>query len=108
MTLLLASSSRLRLDEGKQVRIELVRMDDRHAMWKTGVDLELSVLDQLGRKSSSVRKRHDLVIVPVHDEGGNVEGSSDRCKGRKGALDRQVVEIGRRRLDSDGDFHGTT
>ncbi len=73
MTLFLASSSGLRLDEGEQVRIELVRMDDRHAMWKTGVDLELSILDQLGRKGSSVRKGHDLVIVPVHDEGGNVD-----------------------------------
>jgi hypothetical protein len=61
LTLLLASGSGLRLYEGKQVRIELVRMDDRHTVWKTGVDIELHIFDQLGGEGSSVRKRHDLV-----------------------------------------------
>ncbi len=65
MTLFFASSSGLRFDECEQVRIELVRLDDQHAMWKTGVDPELSILDQLGLKGSSVRKGHDLVILVI-------------------------------------------
>jgi hypothetical protein len=66
------------LDKREQIGIDLLGMDNRHAVREAGVDLELSIPYQLGRERSCVCTGHDLIIVTVHDERRNVDLHSGR------------------------------
>ena len=61
------------MDERKQIGIDFVRVNDRHTMREARVDLELRIFHQLDRECSRIWKGHDLVVVAMHDEGGNVD-----------------------------------
>jgi hypothetical protein len=58
----------LTLDEREQILIRLVFECRAHAVRRALVDLELCVLDDFGRQHGRRADRHDLVIVPVHDQ----------------------------------------
>src|SRR5690606_8096510 len=57
-------------DEGEQVGVELILMGHRQAVGCTGIDIERRVRDDLRRAHGRRLDRHDLVVIPVDDEGG--------------------------------------
>ena len=48
-------------------------MNDWHTVGKAGVDLELRIFYQFGRKRSCIQVRDYLVVIAMHDECGNVD-----------------------------------
>ena len=69
----LPCGSVLRLNEREQIRIDLLCVNDGHAMRKTGIDLELRILYQLCGECPCIGERYDLVIITMHNQGGNVD-----------------------------------
>src|SRR6266487_4192415 len=61
------------LDEGEQVRVDLILQRRAHAVGRARIDLQLRVLDDLGRKHGGRADRHDLVVIAVKDQGRDVE-----------------------------------
>ncbi|EGJ73767.1 putative bromoperoxidase [Streptomyces sp. Tu6071] len=63
------------LEELQEVLVELllVARDEGDAMGAALVDLEFGAGDELGRLLAGGLERDDLVVVAVHDEGGDVE-----------------------------------
>src|SRR5688500_15905328 len=60
--------------EGQQVGVELFLVGAVETVRRPGVDLELGTLHQVDRLPSGRDDRHDLVVVPVRDERGDVDG----------------------------------
>src|ERR1039457_6997024 len=61
------------LEEGEQVGVDLVFEGGTHAVRGAGDDLELRSLDEFDGETRGVVDGHDLVVVAVEDEGGDVE-----------------------------------
>src|ERR1019366_3804517 len=66
-------SSSLRLEEGEQVGVDLVRLGGAHAVREIWIDLQLGILDDLRGLQTCRADRDDLVIVAMQDEGWHVE-----------------------------------
>jgi len=84
------------LDERKQICIDLVLEGRAHTVWRTLIDLESCILDQLGRQHSRISNRHNLIVIAMEDECWNVDlleilGGS---RSRKNAL-MQKYDAGR-------------
>jgi hypothetical protein len=60
-------------EECEEIRVHLVLVRGAHAVRRSVVDLELSVLDQLSGARGRGPDRHDLVVVTVQDQRGHVE-----------------------------------
>jgi len=50
------------LQEGKQIRVDLLRVGRGHAVWKALVGLECAIPQQLCREWSRIGERHDLIV----------------------------------------------
>ena len=75
----------LRANELEQIGVDDVGVCRAHAVRKTLVHLQRRVLHELGGELRRVGDRHDLVIVAVHDQRGNVEALE--VFARKGAAE---------------------
>src|SRR3984957_12527552 len=65
------SNFRLRLYEFKKIGIDLVCMRGRHPVRQTLVNLQRTVLQELGSQRACVGERHDLVILAMHHQNRN-------------------------------------
>src|ERR1019366_2995568 len=63
----------LLLAEGKQVGVDLVLESGAHAVWGAGIDLERGAFDDLRGEECGSADGHDLIVVAVKDEGGDIE-----------------------------------
>ena len=61
------------LDEREQVGVDHVGVHRAHAVREFLIDLESALLQELHRQQRGVGDRHDLVVVTVHDERGDVD-----------------------------------
>src|SRR5215831_18707739 len=60
------------LKERQQIRVNLVRIRGAHAVRKSGIDFKRCAFEDLGRLEPRIRNRHNLVVIAVHHERGNV------------------------------------
>jgi len=65
--------SLLRPEEGQQVFVELPLVRGHQAMGCARIDLQGGVLDEPGGEQGRVGNGHDLVIIAMDDQGGDVE-----------------------------------
>src|SRR3712207_4139557 len=70
----LGPSRRSARQEGEQISVELLLVGPVQAVRRSGVDLELGVLQEVDRLPGRRTDRHDLVVVPVGDERRDVDG----------------------------------
>src|SRR3546814_9925493 len=63
----------LRLNESEQIGVDLVLMRGREAVRRARIVDFLRTLDEPGRFLRRVLDRDDLVVLPVHNQGRNVE-----------------------------------
>src|ERR1700692_3276996 len=61
------------LDERQQVGIDLVCVDYRHSVRKARIHLQCGVLHTLRGHQTRCTDRHDLIIIPVKNEGWHIE-----------------------------------
>src|ERR1035438_9992817 len=60
-------------DEAQQILVYTVFQRRTHSVRSSRDDYELGALDDLGRQERRSADRHDLVVVAVKDQGGNVK-----------------------------------
>src|SRR5690242_11103498 len=75
---------RLRSEERKQIRIDLVFVSRAQAVRRAFIDFQCGARDELGREQRRGANRHDLVIIAVHDERGYGDLFEIFCKVRLG------------------------
>ena|SRR5580698_1347189 len=63
-------SFHLRLKEGEQVSVDLIRQRGAHSVRASRNELELRVLYKLGGESSGISEGHDLVRIAVENQRG--------------------------------------
>jgi hypothetical protein len=63
----------LPLDERQQIRIDHLGMRGAHAMGKSRIDLQRSLRQQLRRLQRSCTDGHDLIVVPMQYQHGNID-----------------------------------
>src|ERR1700679_3039954 len=68
-----APSKGLALEKREQILVDDIGVGDGHAVREAGINLQRRVGDQLGRQRACVREWYDLVVVPVHDEGRDID-----------------------------------
>ena len=59
-------------DECKKVGIDLVRMRGGHAMGKTGISFQRSVLQELDRPGRRDREGSNLIVLAMHHQNRHV------------------------------------
>src|SRR5580704_5541762 len=61
------------LEKRQQIGIDLVCVGRRHAMRKARIDLQRRVLQYLRGHQTCCADRHNLIVVTMHDEYGDVD-----------------------------------
>ena len=61
------------LQERKQLGVDLVLVRGAHAVRRAGNNFQRGALDQLRRKQRRIGDGHDLIVVAVQDQGGDVD-----------------------------------
>ena len=59
-------------EEHQQILVNLLRMESEHPVRISGINFERCALEDLGGLERRIGDGHNLVVIAVHDERGNV------------------------------------
>ena len=63
----------LRGKEGQQIGVDARRLGRAHAVWCTGIDFQRGILDDLRGQCAGILEGHDLVIVAMQNQCGDID-----------------------------------